>query len=94
MVQVPSKAKADSDESPKIRALRARLKQEYGDTFFSGKPVFWPLVRGPYREAKLRLKPDPRVYWHRELALRGDGQQAMENILREFIDPGWLEPCL
>ena len=36
MVQVPGKAKAESDECPKIWALRARLKQKYGDTFFSG----------------------------------------------------------
>ena len=40
VVQVPGKAKAESDECPKIQALRARLKQKYGDTFFSGKPVF------------------------------------------------------
>ena len=60
-LQVPGKAKAESDECPKIQALRARLKQKYGDTFFSGKPVFPPPVRGPYGEAKIRMKPDPRV---------------------------------
>ena len=42
VVQVPGKAKAESDECPKIQALRARLKQKYGDTFFNGKPVFPP----------------------------------------------------
>ena len=57
VVQVPGKAKPESDECPKIQALRARLKQKYGDTFFSGKPVFPPPVRGPYGEAKIRLKP-------------------------------------
>ena len=72
VVQVPGKAKAESDECPKIQALRARLKQKYGDTFFSGKPVFPPPVRGPYGEAKIRLKLDPRVYRHREFALRGE----------------------
>ena len=51
---MPGKAKAESDE-----ALRARLKQKYGETFFSGKPVFPPPVRGPYGEAKIRLKPCP-----------------------------------
>ena len=93
VVQVPGKAKAESDECPKIQALRARLKQKYGDTFFSGKPVFPPLVRGPYGEAKIRLKPDPRVYRHREFALRGERKEAMEKILREFIERGCLEPC-
>ena len=70
VVQVPGKAKTASDECPKIQALRARLKQKYGDTFYSGKPVFPPPVRGPYGEAMIRLKPDPRVYRHREFSLR------------------------
>ena len=56
---MPGKAKAESDDCPKIQALRARLKQKYGETFFSGKPVFPPPVRGPYGEAKIRLKQDP-----------------------------------
>ena len=55
VVQVPGKAKAESDECRKIQALRARLKQKYGETFFGGKPVFPPPVRGPYGEAKIRL---------------------------------------
>ena len=93
VVQVPGKAKAESDDCPKIQALRARLKQKCGETFFSGKPVFPPPVRGPYGEAKIRLKPDPRVYRHREFALRGQRKEAMEKILREFIERGWLEPC-
>ena len=93
MVQVPGKAKAESDDCPKIQALRARLKQKYGDTFFSGKPVFPPPVRGPYGEAKIRLKQDPGVYRRREFALRGERKEAMEKILRDFIERGWLEPC-
>ena len=72
VVQVPGKAKAESDESPKIQALRARLNQKYGGSFFNGKAVFRPPIRGPYGEAKIRLKPDLRVYRHREFALRGE----------------------
>ena len=93
VVQLPGKAKAESDECPKIQALRARVKQNYGDTFFSGKTVFPPLVRPLYGKAKIRLKPDPRVYRHRESALRGERKQAMENILWDFMGRGWLEPC-
>ena len=40
VVQVPGKARAECDDCPKNQALRARLKQKYGETFFSGKPVF------------------------------------------------------
>ena len=93
VVQVPGKAQAESDECPNIQALRAKLKQKYGDTFFSGKPVSLPPVHGPYGEAKIRLKPDPRVYRHREFALRGERKEAIEKILREFIERGWLELC-
>ena len=74
---MPGKAKAESDDCPKIQALEARLKQKYGDTFFSGKPVFPPPVRGTYGEAKIRLKQDPRVYRHQEFALRGERKEAM-----------------
>ena len=93
MVQVLGKSKAESDEYFKIQALGATLKQKYGDALFRGNPVFPPPVRGQYGEAKIRLKPDPRVYRHREFALRGERKEAMEKILRKFIDRGWLEPC-
>ena len=51
VVQVPGKAKAESDDCPKIQALRARLKQKYGETFFSGKACVpptgaWTVWRG------------------------------------------------
>ena len=61
VVQVPGKAKPECDECPKIQALRTRLKQKYGDTFFSGKLVFPTPLRGPYGEAQIGLKPDPLV---------------------------------
>ena len=93
VVQVPGKAKAESDECSKIQAWRAKLKQQYADTFFSGTPVFLPPVRGRYAEARIRLKPDPRMYRHREFDLRGERKEPMEKILREFISRGWLEPC-
>ena len=83
----------ESGECPKIQALRAGLKQKYGDMFFSGNPVFPPAVLGPYGEAQIRLKPDPRVYPHRDFALKGEGKEAMEKNLREFIGRGQLQPC-
>ena len=82
-----------SDDCHKIQALRARLQEKYRSTFFIGKHEFPPPVRGPYGEAKIRLKQDPYVYRHREFALQGERKEAMEKILREFIDRGWLQPC-
>ena len=54
--------------------------------------MFPPPVRGPYGEAKIQLKPDPRVYQHPEFAPRGERKEAMGTILREFIYRGWSEP--
>ena len=93
VVQVLGKAKAQSDECSKIRAFRARRKQKCGDPFFSRNPAFPPPVRGPYGEAKIRLKLDPRVYRHWGYALRGESKEAMEKILRKLIDKAWSEPC-
>ena len=59
----------------------------------SAESLYLPRVREPYGEAKIRLKLDPRVYRHREFALRGERKEAMKKILREFIERGWLEPC-
>ena len=83
----------ESNECPKIQALRARLKQKNGDTFFIRQPVLPPTVRGPYGEAEIQLKPDNRVYRQWEFAVRGERKGAMEKILREFIDTVLLEPC-
>ena len=83
---MPGNAKAESDECPKIQALRARLKRKQGDTFFSGKPVFPPLVCGLFGEAKIRLKRDP-VYRHREFAIRGEERGHGENP-QEVHPPG------
>ena len=33
------------------------------------------------------------MYRHQEFALRGERKEAMEKILRELIERGWLEPC-
>ena len=55
--------------------------------------MFLPPVRGRYGEAKIRLKPDPSVYRHREFALRGKRKEAMEKIILEFIERGWRKPC-
>ena len=77
----------------RIEALRAMLKQKYGDTLFSGRPVLPPPVLGPYGEANIRLKPRPPVYRQQKFPLTGEAEEAMEKILREFIDRGWLEPC-
>ena len=43
----------------------------------------------PHRCMDCMVRPR---YGHREFALRGERKEAMEKILREFIERGWLEP--
>ena len=93
VVRVPGKGRAESAESCWILALGARLKEKYGDTFFTGRPLFPSPGCGPYGEAKIRLEPAPSVYRHRELAPRSASKEAIETLLLEVIDRVWLEPC-
>ena len=82
VVQVPGNGEAESDECPENKAWRAGLKEKYEDTFYSGKPVFPPPVRGPYGETQILLKPDSHVYWNQQFALSGERKEAMDKILQ------------
>ena len=93
VVQVPRRAKAESDECPKIQALRAGLKQKYGESFFSGKNCASPTDAWTVWRGQDTTEARPCVYRHREFALRGERKEAMEKILSDFIERGWLEPC-
>jgi len=44
VVQVPPETKTQAEECSKIQAMRARLKEKYAASFFSGKPIFPPPV--------------------------------------------------
>ena len=48
--------------------------------------------QGPRRTAKIKLKPNPKIYRHREYQLQGDRAEAMKKLLAEFIERGWIEP--
>ena len=70
-----------------------RAKSNHTVKMMLPKEYHTNVVRGQYGDAKIRLKPDPCVYGYREFALRGERKEAMEKILRDFIERGWLEPC-
>ena len=93
MVQVATKVKAFADSHPGVQALREKIKGDYAKNFFSGKPTKDPPIRGPYGEAKIRLRHPHKVVWQRWFALKGDRLEAMKAKLKEFRECGWLEPC-
>ena len=38
------------------------------------------------------MKPNPKIYRDREYQLQGDWAEAMQKLLAEFIERGWIEP--
>ena len=42
--------------------------------------------------ARIKLKPNTKIFCHREYQLQGDRAQAMKKLFAEFIERGWIEP--
>ena len=59
---------------------------------FSGVANKSPPDRGRFGTARIKLKPNPKIYRHREYQLQGDRAEAMKKLLAEFIERGWIEP--
>ena len=51
-------------------------------------------MRGAFREAAVPLKQEYRPRPHRKFQMKGEQDQAMIKILKEFIKRGWTELCL
>ena len=88
---MPKEAKSLADH-PRYKAKMPEIFKVYGDVQ-SSKPCQNPPVRGMFSEAMIPLK---QGYWprrHRNLQMKGERQQTMIKILKEFIERGWIEPC-
>ena len=92
-MQVPTKAKAFASSYPRVQALREKIKEDYVENFFSGKPTNDPPICGAYGEANVCLRHPHKVFRQREFALKGDWLEAMKAKLKEFIERGWLASC-
>ena len=51
-----------------------------------------PPDRERFGTARIKLKPNPKIYRHREYQLQGDRAEAMKKLFAEFIARGWMEP--
>ena len=71
--------------------LKERLINAY-PRLFSGVANKNPPDRGSFGTARIKLKLNPKIYDHREYQLQGDRAEAMEKLLAEFIERGWIEP--
>ena len=88
---MPTAAAREAREYPRVDELRERLAKDY-PRLFSGVANKNPSDRGRLGTAQIKLKPNPRVYRHREYQLQGERAEVMKKLLKEFIERGWIEP--
>ena len=91
VVSIPKQAAEEAQENPKVAELKERLIHAY-PRLFSGVANKNPPDRGRFGTAKIKLKPNPKIYRHREYQLQGDRAEAMKKLFAEFIERGWIEP--
>ena len=91
VVSIPKQAAEEAQENPKVAELKERLINAY-PRLFSGVANKNPPDRGRFGTAKIKLKPNPKIYRHREYQLQGHRAEAMKKLLAEFIERGWIEP--
>ena len=90
VVSIPKQAAEEAQENPKVAELKERLINAY-PRLFSGVANKNPPDRGRFGTARIKLKPNPKIYHHREYQLQGDQPEAMKKLLAEFIERGWIE---
>ena len=91
VVSIPKQAAEEAQENPKVAEPKEKLIKAY-PRLFSGVANKNPPDRGRFGTAKIKLKPNPKIYRHREYQLQGDRAEAMKKLLAEFIERGWIEP--
>ena len=90
VVSIPKQAAEEAQQNPKVAELKERLINAY-PRLFSGVANKNPPDRGRFGTARIKLKPNPKTYRHREYQLQGDRAEAMKKLLAEFIERGWIE---
>ena len=91
VVSIPKQAAEDAQENPKVAERKERLINAYQRPF-SGVANKNPPDRGRFGTARIKLKPNSKIYCHREYQLQGDRAEAMKKLLAEIIERGWIEP--
>ena len=91
VVSIPKQAAEEAQENPKVAELKTRLINAY-PRLFSGVANKNPPDPGRFGTTRIKLKPNPKIYCHREYQLQGDRAEAMKKLLAEFIERGWIGP--
>ena len=91
VVPIPKQAAEEAQENPKVAELEERLINAYL-RLFSGVANKNPPDCGRFGTARIKLKPNPKIYRHRGYQLQGDRAEAMKKLVAEFFEQGWIEP--
>ena len=86
VVNVPKEAKSSAD-NPKYKTKMEEIFKVYSE-LLSGKPCQNPPARGAFVEASIPLKQGYRHRRHRDFRMKGEREQALIKILKEFIERG------
>ena len=65
VVSIPKQAAEEAQENPKVAELKERLINAY-PRLFGGVTNKNPPDRGGFGSARTKLKPNPKIYRHRE----------------------------
>ena len=87
---IPRQAAEETKQRPKVAELKDRLVEAY-PRLCSGAAKKNPADHGKYGTAKIKLKPKPKIYPHREYELQEERAQATKKLFMEFIKRGWIE---
>ena len=85
VVTAQTAAARKARKNPTVDELRERLVKDY-PRLFSGVTNQNLPDRGQNGSAQITLKPNPKVYRHREYQLQGERAEAMEKLLKEFVE--------
>ena len=87
VVTVPTAAAEEAKESPRLDELQ-KILVKGSPLSLSGVANKNPPNRGRFGTARIKLKLNPKVFWHREYQLPGERAEAMKKLLKEFIERG------
>ena len=77
VVSIPEHTAEEAQENPKVAELKERLINAY-PRLFSAVANKNPPDRWRFGTARIKLKPNPKIYRHQEYQLKGDRAEAME----------------
>ena len=90
VVWIPQQAAEEAQENAKVAELGDRLIEPY-PRLFTQVANKNPPDRGKFGTAKIKLKPNRRIYRYHEYQPQGKRAEAMKKLLMKLIERGWIE---